>query len=162
MSLQKDRLSWALIGLFLLAVGTAAYVILLPQLQPHSTLRLGDGVFTARVVSAEEYAKQGGNSPAAQLGENRAVLYLHNSDGPWLVDMRERQELFDIVWLNSAKKVVHIVKNASADSASGAIFSSEKNARYVIELRGGTVDVKAIKINSTATFDENNIQGLKL
>jgi uncharacterized membrane protein (UPF0127 family) len=76
--------------------------------------------------------------------------------------MRERQELFDIVWLNSAKKVVHIVKNASADSASGAIFSSEKDARYVIELRGGTVDAKAIKINGTATFDENNIQGLKL
>jgi uncharacterized membrane protein (UPF0127 family) len=161
MSLQKDRLSWALIGLFLLAVGTAAYFILWPQLQPHVTLRLGDGVFTARVVSAEEYAKQRGVQPDVLLPEGRAVLYVHNSDGSWLVDMRQRHALSDIVWVNSEKKVVHIVKNASADSASGTVFGSEKDARYVVELRGGTVDAKAIKINSSAVFDENNIQGLK-
>jgi len=161
MSLQKDRLSWALIGLLLVAVGAAAYFILWPQLQPHLTLRLGDGVFTARVVGAEEYAKQGGIQPDVQLPEGHAVLYVHNSDGSWLVDMRKRHALSDIVWVNSAKKVVHIVKNASADSVSGTVFGSEKAARYVIELRGGTVDAKAIKINGLATFDESNTEGLK-
>lgn len=161
MSLQKDRLSWAFIGLLLLAVGSAAYFVLWPQLQPHVTLRLGDGIFNARIVTVKEHV-QNGLPDTDQLPENKAVLHVYDRDGRWLMDMRQRRELFDVIWLSSEKKVVHIVKNASSDSMPSAVFSSDKDARYVIELRGGTVDARAIRINTAAYFDERNIEGLKL
>lgn len=161
MSLRKERLSWIFIGALLAAVGVTAYFVLLPQLQPHLTLRIGDGVFNARVVTAREYAKNGLQN-TSQLREDRAVLHMYDSDELWSIDMKDRREPFDIVWLDSRKKVVHIVKNASSESVPSTIFSPQVNARYMIEMRGGIVDTKSIRIDSDAYFDEKNIQGLKL
>ena len=76
--------------------------------------------------------------------------------------MKDRHEPFDIVWLDNKKKVVHIVKNASSESTPSTLFGPLVNARYMIELRGGIVDAKAIHIDQTANFDEKNIQGLQL
>lgn len=161
MSLRKERLSWIFIGGLLAAVGATAYFVLLPQLQPHLTLRLGDGVFNARFISPTEYAKNG-NQSIDELRQGKAVLRMYNDEGQWSMEMKDRQKPFDLVWLDSKKKVVHIVKNASAESTPSTRFNSQANARYVIELRGGTVDSKAIRINQEANFDEYNIQGLKL
>lgn len=161
MSLRKERLSWVFIGALLAAVGVAAYFVVLPQLQPHLTLRLGDGVFHARVVTAKEYAKNG-MQHIDQLREDKAVLHIYDSDAWWSIDMKDRHEPFDLVWLDNAKKVVHIVKNASSASRPSTLFSPLVEARYLIEVRGGTVDSKAIQINHVAHFDEKNIQGLKL
>lgn len=160
MSLRKERLSWIFILVLLAAVIATAYFIVWPRLQPHLTLRMGDGVFNARVISAKEYAKHG-MPHTEQLREDKAVLYMHDSDNLWSIDMKQRRSLFDIVWLDSNKKVVHIVKNASAESLPDTTFSPKQNARYMIELRGGTVDAKAINISDEAYFDEKNIQGLK-
>lgn len=161
MSLRKERLSWVFIGALLAAVGATAYFVLLPQLQPHLTLRLGDGIFNARVITAKEYAKNGIQN-TNQLREDKAILHIYDSDGLWSIDMKDRHERFDIVWLDHEKKVVHIVKNASSESKPSTLFSPLVNARYMIEVRGGIVDSKAIHINHAAHFDENNIQGLKL
>ena len=161
MSLRRERLSWVFIVALLVVIGTAAYYVVWPQLQPNVTLHLGDGVFNARVISAKEYAKNG-MPHTDQLRDGKAVLHMHESDGWWSIDMKQRRAAFDVVWLDSEKKVIYIVKHASADSASGTTFTPKEKARYMIELRGGTVDEKAITINDTAHFDENNIQGLKL
>jgi uncharacterized membrane protein (UPF0127 family) len=161
MSLRKERLSWVFIGALLAAVGATAHFVLLPQLQPHLTLRIGDGVFNARVVSASQYAKNGIQN-ISQLREDRAILHIYDSEELWSIDMKDRHDSFDIIWLDSEKKVVHIVKNASSESVPSTTFNPQVNARYMIEMRGGIVDAKSIRINSDAYFDEKNIQGLKL
>lgn len=161
MSLRKERLSWMFIGIILAAVIATAYFVVWPRLQPHVTLRIGDGVFNARFISAEEYAKNG-MPDTDQLRADKAVLHVYNSDGLWPIDMKQRHAFFDIVWLNGEKKVVHIVKNASADSVPATTFSPKQQARYMIELRGGTVDARAISIDDEAFFDEQDVQGLKL
>lgn len=161
MSLRKERLSWVFIGALLAAVGATAYFVLLPHLQPHLTLRIGDGVFNTHVITPSEYAKHGAQH-TSQLREDKAVLHMYGSDGLWTIDMKDRHEPFDIIWLDRTKKVVHIVKSASADSMPSTVFSPLVNARYMLEVRGGIVDAKAIRIDQAADFDEKNIQGLQL
>lgn len=161
MSLRKERLSWVFIGALLAAVGVTAYFVLLPQLKPHLTLRLGDGIFNAQVVTPKEFAKYG-TRDVDPLRKDKAVLRMYGRDGLWSIEMKNRQEPFDLVWLSSEKKVVHIVKNASADSTPSTLFSPLIDARYIIEMRGGMVDTKSIRIDQDAHFDENNIQGLQL
>lgn len=161
MSLRKERLSWVFIGVFLAAVVTTAYVVLLPQIQPHITLRLGDGVFNARVITPAEYVKKG-MAYAGQLRKDRAILHVYDSNALWTIDMKTRDTPFDLVWLDNEKKVVYIVKNASGESTPTTVFGPRSDARYIIELRAGIVDSKSIRIDQSAYFDENNIQGLKL
>ncbi|MDB5186645.1 MAG: hypothetical protein JWM07_117 [Candidatus Saccharibacteria bacterium] len=161
MSLRKERLSWIFIGALLAAVVVTAYFVLLPQLQPHLTVRLGDGIFNARVITPKDYAKNG-MQHVNQLRADKAILHIYDSDGLWSIEMKDRHDSFDLVWLDSTKKVIHIVKNASAESVPATLFSPRINARYMIEMRGGSVDAKSIHIDHEAYFDENNIQGLKL
>lgn len=161
MSRRKDRLSWALIASFLIVVGLAAYYVLWPLLQPHVIVRLGDGLFSAQLITADATAKNTAHQ-GAELAENKAILRVYHHDALWPIDMAKRQAAFDIVWLNKDKQVIYIVKDASADSTSGTIFTPSSEARYMLELPNGTVEIKNIGIDDEAVFDENNLQGLVL
>jgi uncharacterized membrane protein (UPF0127 family) len=90
------------------------------------------------------------------------MIFVHSTDDKWAVTMKDMNFPVDIVWLDSDKKVVYIVKNAPPESYPYEQFVPKKKARYVIELPAGTVGGKSIDINGSATFDENNLQGLKL
>jgi uncharacterized protein len=158
MSRRKDALSWGLIALVLLLVGAATVYILLPQLQPHTTLHLGDGVFTARVAkTGEERAK--GLSDTGSLGDDQAMIFVYDTDGKWPITMKGMKYPIDIVWLDKDKKVVYIVKNATPASYPYDVFTPKEDARYVVEVVAGTTGKKAVTIRSTATFDENNLEG---
>lgn len=161
MSVRKDFLSWGLIALMLILVGSAAYFILEPKLRPHVTMHVGDGVFTAQVLKTDkERAK--GLSGRAGLGVDEAVLFVFDSDSKWSMWMKEMHFPIDIVWLDKSKKVVHIVKNVPPESYPKETFTPTEDARYVVEFAAGTVEKKAIVIGKEAKFDENNIEGLKL
>ena len=69
--------------------------------------------------------------------------------------MKDVKVPLDIVWLNSDKKVVFIVKNASPEGGANTIFTPKATARYVIELPAGTVASKAITVGLAAVFDIN-------
>ena len=152
MSLRKDRLSWAFIGLGLAVVGVTAYFVLMPQLRPQLTLRLGDGVFSAVVLKTGQEKTYDLNKKA--LHDNQAVLHVYDYDGRWAVDVKKRTAIFDIIWLDSNKKVVYIVKHASGDSKPETTFRPAESARYIVEFPGGTVESKSMHIGGTAFFDE--------
>jgi uncharacterized membrane protein (UPF0127 family) len=156
MSLRKERLSWVFIGLLLAAVGATAYWIVLPQLQPHVTLRLGDGVFSTQVLNAQKSNEQV-QQDIDQLRPDKATMHVYASDALWTIDMKNRTALFDLVWLDKNKKVVYIVKNASTESLPVTVFSPKVAARYIVELRAGTVDKKTIHIDAIAAFDDSHI-----
>ncbi len=150
-NLQRDTMSWVLIVSLLVAVGAAAFYLVSPQLRPHTTLHIGDGIFSADIVPS------GSLSESRQLQSNQAVLVMYGHDDRWPVVVDGRQNALDIVWLNGEKKVVHIVKNVKADQPVVS-YMPKDDARYVIELPAGSVDNKAIKLTSVATFDENDRQ----
>lgn len=159
MSLKKDRLSWVLIG-FLLSAAVAAILVVIPQLRSQTTLRLGDGVYNMRAFNQQDSEKMA-QQDVAGLQPNKAILHVYNTDKFWTIDTKKRTAKFDLVWLDKDKKVVHIVKNASAESQPDTVFSSKVSSRYIVELAGGMVDEKTIRINSTAFFEDKDVGGLK-
>lgn len=157
MSLRKDVMSWGLIGLVLLIVLGAAFWALLPQLQPHATVRLGDGVFRTRIADTSE-KREKGLSGTPGIAANEALLFIYQHDDKWSIWMKDMNYAIDIVWLDKAKEVVYIVKNAQPESYPEA-FAPTQDARYVVELAAGTVDAKSISVGDKAMFDENNLEG---
>ncbi len=158
MSHQRDVLSWGLVLLVLALVGAAAYYLLLPQLQPHVTLRLGDGVFAAQVADTPEKRTKG-LSGTYNLRDSQAMLFVFDSDDKWPIWMKDVRYPIDIVWLDKDKKVVYIVKNAPPESYPYESFAPKQDARYVVELAAGTVGKKKIAIGKMAEFDEHTLEG---
>lgn len=161
MSLRKDALSWGLIALVLLLVAAAAVYVLWPQLQPHTDLHLGDGVFTARVAKTQEERAQA-LSGTHSLGNEQAMILVYDTDGKWPISMKGMKYPIDIVWLDKDKKVVYIVKNATPESYPYEVFTPKEDARYVIQVVAGTTGKKSVTINGKASFDEKNIKGWQL
>jgi uncharacterized membrane protein (UPF0127 family) len=162
MSVKRNKfLSWLLVVFMLLLVAVAAFYVLKPQLEQHTTLRLGDGVFKARVAKTDA-EREKGLSGTAKLRDDQAMLFVFGSDGKWSIWMKDMSYPIDIVWLNKDKKVVHIVKNAPPESYPYESFVSKEDARYVVELPAGTADKKRIVIDKQAAFDENRLEGWKL
>ena len=136
----------------LLVVGAFAFIVLPNILQPKTTLRIGDGVFNTRVVSNDGDIGRG-LSGTAEFDPDQALLIVFPSDKKWDVGTKDIKAKIDIVWLNFDKKVVYVVKNASPDNLGDILFSPRSTARYIIELPAGSVDNKAITLNSTAIFE---------
>lgn len=161
MSRRKDAFTWVLIAGVLLLIGAAAFYMLLPQLQPHTTVHVGDAVFTTQVAKTQE-ARDKGLGGTYKLRDDQAMLFVYDSDDKWAVNMKDMNYPIDIIWLDKDKKVVYIVKNAPPESYPYESFAPKEEARYVLEVNAGTVGAKKINIGATATFDENNLEGLQL
>lgn len=160
MSVRKNVLSWGLVLLVLGLIAAAAYYVMAPQLRPHVTVRIGDGVFMSQVAKTPE-AREKGLGGTSGLRENESMLFIFDKDDKWAIWMKDVGYPIDIVWLDKDKKVVHIVKNAPPESYPYDNFTPKENARYVLELPAGTVTKKVITIGSQAAFDENNVEGWK-
>lgn len=145
-------------GVVLFVVAAAAIIILPKVLYPATTLRFGDGIFNARVIN-NEGSLDSGLSGKAYFDPDEAVIVIFPSDSKWTVGTKDIKSSADLVWLDSSKKVVYIVKDASPDNLESSFFSPKEKARYVIELPAGTVASKAITIGTKAIFEINNVIG---
>jgi len=158
MSRRRDAWTWVLVvGVVLLVAGAALYV-LWPQLQPHATVHLGDGVFTTKVAKTPD-DRDKGLGGTYKLNGDQALLLVYDTDSKWKIDMKDMNFPIDIIWLDKDKKVVYIVKNAPPESYPYEQFEPKEDARYVLETMAGTVQQRKITIGSTAQFDENNLEG---
>lgn len=160
MSVRKNILSWGLVLMVLALIGVAAYFVFAPQLRPHVTLHLGDGVFLTQVAKTPT-AREKGLSNTQSLRDNEGMLFVFDHDDKWAIWMKNMNYPIDIVWLDKDKKVVYIVKNAPPESYPYESFVPKQEARYVVEVPAGTVAKKSIVIGGQAGFDENNIEGWK-
>lgn len=158
MSQGKNAWAWVLMVIALLLVGAAAAYILWPKLQVHTTVHIGDAVFTTRVAKTADQREKG-LAGTGELRQDQAMLLVYESDGKWPIWMKDMKYPIDIVWLDSEKKIVYIVKNAPPESYPYDQFVPKHEARYVLELPAGTVTQKSIKAGAEAVFDENNMEG---
>lgn len=144
-----------IIGVLLIVITAVIFVILPNMLQPTTDLRLGDGIFKARVAISED-DRIVGLSNVSKLNSDQALLMVYPSQSRWTVQINTLKIPIDIVWLNSDKKVVYIVTNASPDSSIVDLFEPKLPAKYVVELPAGTVNAKAITTKSFAVFQINS------
>ncbi len=159
MSNRKDHGVWLIIAGVLIAVAAAFVYIILPNLpQSKVSLQFGDGVFHAS-VAADDNSRAKGLSGVTKLASDQALLMIFPKEDKWGIWMKDMKIPIDIVWLNSDKKVVYIVKNASPDVSTSETFTPKSVAKYVIELPAGTVDGKAIGTNTTAIF-QTDMKGI--
>ncbi len=120
---------------------------------------MGSGVYHLWLAD-DEVERTEGLSGVESLDPNSGLLMKYDSDGTWGIWMKDMKVSLDIVWLDSEKKIIYIVKNASPELSTDTVFKPKSNARYVIELPAGTVQAAAIKTGDTATFDETDTGGL--
>lgn len=141
-----------IVGGVLLLVAAAAGLLLINRLQPTTTLYLGDSVFDARVAYTPA-EREKGLSGVESLKPTDALIFAYPSDDIWKIWMKNMKIPIDIVWLDSSKKVIYIVTDASPDGGTDVTFAPKAPARYVIELPAGTVARTAIKADKAAVFD---------
>ena len=89
MSLRKDHLTWLVVGLVVVTVAVAAYLVVLPYLQRQTTLHIGDGVFKAYIYDSA-HIHQSEPKGMHELSENKAVITVYPYDAAWEIDMRDR------------------------------------------------------------------------
>ncbi len=149
---DKNSSSVFIISGITIAVVLAAVLVILPSLKPSTNLYLGDGVFHSRIAMNDADRKQG-LSGLDKLPVDQALIMAYPSDGQWSIWMKDMNFPIDIIWLNSDKKVVYIVKNATPEDSTNTVFTPTVPARYVVEVAAGTVDGRKITTNRSAVFD---------
>lgn len=120
----------------LIALAVAA--VLLPfvfQGRPTATLRHGGKTYRLEIVSSEA-ARERGLSGRTALAADKGMFFAFPSDGAQCMWMKDMAFPIDMVWLDAAKRVVH-VEPAVAPETYPKEFCSAKPARYVIELYNG-------------------------
>jgi len=137
----------------LLIYSAVAYMV--TTFQPTVEVRLGSGVYHLRVADDQAELTQG-LSGVESLKADGGLLMKFASDDTWRIWMKDMQVPLDIVWLNSSKQVVYIVKNAQPELSTDTIFVPKEPARYVVELPAGSVKNAGIRTGSVASFDETD------
>ena len=137
-----------IISLFLIIIVVITFTF---NLQSKTEVHIGASVFNVEVAS-DTISREKGLSSVEKLRPNEGLLMIFERDDSWGIWMKDMKIPIDIVWLNSDKKVVHIVTDASPDLSTSKTFYPESPARYVLEISAGTVRRSGIKLDQTAVL----------
>jgi uncharacterized membrane protein (UPF0127 family) len=132
--------SVALLIVVLIMQFISAYVM--PQT---AVIHIGSHRFKANIADTEKTREQG-LSGTKSLAADHAMFFVFDSDNRWPIWMKDMNYSIDIVWLDESKKVVDFAVEVSPDTYPTKSFFPKVDARYVVELKSGTVEKKAIRI----------------
>jgi len=150
---SKKRLTIPLVGGILIVVFVVFFNFIYPKIANSTVyLVIGDGVFQARLAT-NDFQREKGLTGVDKISQEQALLMVFPNDANWKVSVDDVKAPIDIVWLNSDKKIIYVVTNASSDDSNGTTFTPKLAAKYVIELPAGTVANKSIKLNRLAAFE---------
>ena len=139
-----------IVGLMILLIGLVT-AFMATHFKPTAEVRLASGVFHLWVADTEQ-ERILGLSGVEKLSPNGGLLMDFAADDTWGIWMKDMKVPLDIIWLDSNKKVIYIVKDASPNLSTDVVFQPKEPARYVLELPAGTVGKAGIKTGQTATF----------
>lgn len=140
-----------LIGGVVLVVLASAIAFMVTNFQPRTAVQLGSGIFQVHVAQ-DATSRMKGLSGVTSMGPNEGLLFVFDTEEKHGIWMKGMKIPIDIVWLDSNKKVVHIVKDATPELSWDRVFEPTKPAKYVLELQAGATAEYAIKIGDTAVF----------
>lgn len=157
MSIWRPSTTALLIGGVVVIVIAVAIAFVVTNFKPTTSVKLGGGVFDVWIAK-DEPSRVTGLSGVEELKPNGGLLMAFASDDTWEIWMKDMKVALDIVWLDSTKEVVHIVKNASPELSTDKIFKPTKPARYVLELPAGAVQEFNINVGQTAEFEIGEVK----
>jgi len=119
--------------------------------KPTTQVHIAGGVYSLWLADTEA-ARVQGLSGVEKVDTNGGLLMAFDTSdthGIWMQDMKVS---LDLVWLDSKKEVVYIVKNAPPQEPPLTVYEPKDPALYVLELPAGSVVKAGIKIGDIATF----------
>lgn len=149
----RPATTFILIGGLVVLLVALVVSFMLTNFKPSVEVRLGSGVYHLWLADTDAEREQG-LSGVTSLRDDGGLLMRFDGDSTWGIWMKDMQIPLDIIWLDSGKKVVYMVKNADPSTGSEVIYTPKKPARYVVELPKGSIEKAGIKAGMTATFDE--------
>ena len=99
------------------------------------TLTVGGAVLQVELAQTTEQ-RVTGLSYRSTLEEGQGMLFIFDTDGTHGIWMKDMQFAIDIIWLDTAMKVVHIEESVAPDTYPKS-FRSPVPARYVLEVPAG-------------------------
>lgn len=152
--MRKHLLFFLLIFFFI--VGLAGWL----YLRPHSaqdavlsqdafvyrttSLKLGGATFELDIADTSAKKERGlGGRPA--LAADRGMVFPYDQAGRLCFWMKGMRFAIDILWLDSAKKVISVEKSLSPNTYPQT-FCPDQPAQYVVELPAGASDRVSVKI----------------
>lgn len=138
------------LGVWLVIAASIVTLVLFAARPAHTvTLRAGTHDYNLSIATtAAEQAKGLGDRTSLPVDEG--MLFEFNDQATRCFWMKDMHFSLDIIWLSSAKKVVHIQPSASP-ATYPATFCPSQPAQYVIELNAG--QAKAADIHTGQTLD---------
>ncbi len=122
-------------------VGSIAFTIaitfsLLNIFHPNTATLKSDGVYFALQISSTPQEREIGLGKRVSLPSNQGMLFVFGAPAVQCFWMKDMHFPLDMVWVNTDKKVVHVMQNVSP-ATYPHVFCPDVSAEYVIELNAG-------------------------
>lgn len=102
-------------------------------------------------IEESEKDRRRGLGGIDDMSESSAMLFAFPQESDWGFWMKNMKFAIDILWLDTQGTVVYMVRDAQPSSYPDTTFKPDnKRARYVIELRSGTIERAGIREGSKA------------
>ncbi len=115
------------------------------------TVTIGNAEIMAEVAQSDE-KRALGLSGRQSLEKEEGMLFVFPNDREHGIWMKDMQFPIDIIWIDSAKQIIHIKKNVQPESYPET-FRPGSPARYVLEIPAGTSEESGIAIGATAVWE---------
>jgi uncharacterized protein len=111
--------------------------------------------FTVHAVVVSTPAEQArGFMFKPAIADDEAMLFIYQRDDIYSFWMKNTQFALDIIWLDAAKKAVHIKENFLPCLKGPCLIETPPvKARYVLEVKDGTVKKTALQLGDRVDFD---------
>ena len=96
-------------------------------------------------LALNKETQERGLSGRKKLGENEGMLFVFDHPAQYPFWMKDMNFPIDIIWIDENSKVVYIKKDAQPKSYP-AVFSPDRDSKYVLEVVAGFSDKYNIKI----------------
>lgn len=107
-------------------------------------------------VAASTSQRRKGLSKKDSLPFGEGMIFVFENPGKFGIWMKDMRFAIDIIWLDQDKKIVDIVTNVAPESgkkdAELTVYKPRADAKYVLEVNAGLVDLNHIQIGDQASF----------
>lgn len=113
-------------------------------------INIGGKIINLELVMSDE-SRSRGLSGRERLKDGEGMLFVFDYPDKYPFWMKDMKFSIDIIWIGEDLKIVYIKKNASPDSYPNS-FSTEKDAKYVLEVNSGFSEKNNLKEGDEVEF----------
>lgn len=138
------------VSLLLVVAALASQVVTAYFMPQTAVMHLGSHRFDIRIADDDRTRTQG-LSGTSDIASDEAMVFIFDSNSRHGIWMKDMNYAIDVVWLDESRRVVDYVVDVTPDSYPRT-FQPKEDARYIVELKSGTVRAKGIRFQDQAIF----------